>query len=82
MSDDTSCLDRFRYDYSFGTKSDTLTVYDTVCKGVVDGVLQGINQTIFAYGQTGSGKTFYLMLRDKNSIVKICAKRLIPKQRS
>ena len=44
MSDDTSCLDRFRYDYSFGTKSDTLTVYDTVCRGVVDGVLQGLTK--------------------------------------
>ena len=75
VSDDTSCLDRFRYDYSFGTKSDTLTVYDTVCKGVVNGVLQGINQTIFAYGQTGSGKTF-TMLSDENSIVKMCARDL------
>ena len=33
-------------------------VYTACAEGVVEGVLEGINGTIFAYGQTGSGKTF------------------------
>lgn len=36
-------------------------LYSNVCKPIVQGVMDGINGTIFAYGQTSSGKTHTMM---------------------
>ena len=37
------------------------TVYTTVCKPIVAGVMEGVNGTIMAYGQTGAGKSFTMV---------------------
>jgi kinesin family protein 6/9 len=37
------------------------TVYDTIGREVVQGVVDGTNGTIMSYGQTGSGKTFTMV---------------------
>jgi centromeric protein E len=48
----------FTFDKTFGEDADTIGVYDSVAKGIVESVVSGLNGTIFAYGQTSSGKTF------------------------
>jgi centromeric protein E len=48
----------FTFDKTFGEETDNRQVYDSVAKGIVGSVVQGLNGTIFAYGQTSSGKTY------------------------
>ena len=48
----------FNYDQTFGEKSATGQVYDSICKDIVTSAVTGLNGTIFAYGQTSSGKTY------------------------
>ncbi|KAL7550980.1 hypothetical protein ACHAWF_014188 [Thalassiosira exigua] len=48
----------FTYDKTFAESSTTRQVYDGTSRSIVDGVVRGLNGTIFAYGQTSSGKTF------------------------
>lgn len=48
----------FTFDKTFGEEVDNRQVYDSVAKGIVSSVVEGLNGTIFAYGQTSSGKTF------------------------
>jgi hypothetical protein len=43
---------------TFGKEADTVGVYDSVAKGIVESVVSGLNGRIFAYGQTSCGKTF------------------------
>ena len=47
----------FRYDAVFGEQAQTSEIYDVVIRDLVDGVLHGVNGTVFAYGQTAAGKT-------------------------
>jgi centromeric protein E len=44
-------------DYVFGNNSQTIDIYNSLAKYIIDSALQGVNGTIFAYGQTSSGKT-------------------------
>jgi centromeric protein E len=44
-------------DYVFGDNSQTIDIYNSLAKYIIDSALQGVNGTIFAYGQTSSGKT-------------------------
>lgn len=48
----------FSFDKVFTEESKTRDVYDSVAKGIVDSVVDGLNGTIIAYGQTSSGKTY------------------------
>jgi len=48
----------FTFDKTFGEDVNTTQVYDSVAKGIVSSVVNGLNGTIFAYGQTSSGKTY------------------------
>ncbi|KAL3908141.1 MAG: hypothetical protein SGILL_008597, partial [Bacillariaceae sp.] len=48
----------FTFDKTFGEDTNNRQVYDSVAKGIVGSVVQGLNGTIFAYGQTSSGKTY------------------------
>eukprot|EP00934_Nitzschia_sp_Nitz4_P004282 Nitzschia sp. Nitz4//scaffold303_size22340//9389//16391//NITZ4_008567-RA/size22340-processed-gene-0.14-mRNA-1//1//CDS//3329547057//4272//frame0 len=48
----------FTFDKVFGEEVNTNQVYDSVAKGIVGSVVNGLNGTIFAYGQTSSGKTY------------------------
>eukprot|EP00927_Polykrikos_kofoidii_P017948 TRINITY_DN18241_c0_g2_i1.p1 TRINITY_DN18241_c0_g2~~TRINITY_DN18241_c0_g2_i1.p1 ORF type:complete len:844 (+),score=114.01 TRINITY_DN18241_c0_g2_i1:51-2582(+) len=49
------------FDNVFGPEVSTAEVYESQCKPIVQGALDGYNGTVFAYGQTSSGKTFTLM---------------------
>ena len=42
----------------------------------IEGILKGINSTIFAYGQTGSGKTYTMFGKDWTSKVKALARKM------
>lgn len=48
----------FRFDHVFDDYCDQHTVYETIARPMVDGVLNGFHGAILAYGQTGSGKTY------------------------
>lgn len=47
----------YTFDYVFGNNSQTIDIYNSLAKYIIDSALQGVNGTIFAYGQTSSGKT-------------------------
>lgn len=48
----------FTFDYAFPDNIAQEDVYEQTAAGIVNGVLEGYNGTIFAYGQTGTGKTY------------------------
>ena len=43
--------DTYQYDKVFDSKANTVNIYDHVGRNLVEGVVTGINATIFAYGQ-------------------------------
>jgi centromeric protein E len=49
------------YDHVFDEGCRTKDVYSQTGKHIVNGVMNGINGTIFAYGQTSSGKTHTML---------------------
>lgn len=53
--------DTYQYDKVFDAKADTVNIYNHVGRNLVEGVVTGINATIFAYGQTSSGKTYTML---------------------
>lgn len=67
-----SCSDGYtkghKFDCVFGPESTQDDVFAGLGRDAVDGVLSGINGTIFAYGQTGSGKTFTMLGPTDNAI--------------
>ena len=36
-------------------------MYRATARGLIEGVLRGVNSTVFAYGPTGAGKTFTML---------------------
>ncbi|KAL2076650.1 hypothetical protein ACEWY4_027753 [Coilia grayii] len=52
---------KFVFDSVFGETSRQEEVFENTTKGVVDGVLNGYNCTVFAYGATGAGKTHTML---------------------
>ncbi|KAL3092200.1 hypothetical protein niasHT_023759 [Heterodera trifolii] len=48
----------YLFDELFGPNATQATVYNSLCRPIVENVLKGYNGTIFAYGQTGTGKTY------------------------
>ncbi|XP_062845664.1 kinesin-like protein KIF18A isoform X2 [Trichomycterus rosablanca] len=52
---------KFVFDQVFGEHSTQMEVFENTTKGVVDGVLNGYNCTVFAYGATGAGKTHTML---------------------
>eukprot|EP01031_Cornospumella_fuschlensis_P007516 gene7516-9314_t len=49
------------FDKVFDESARNTDVYDYVGKEIVQGVMGGINGTVFAYGQTSSGKTHTML---------------------
>ncbi|KAI5685338.1 Kinesin motor domain containing protein [Leishmania braziliensis] len=49
---------QYRFNRVFRPNATQEDVFNTVAKGCVESVLDGLNSTVFAYGQTGSGKTY------------------------
>nr|XP_046245296.1 kinesin-like protein KIF18A [Scatophagus argus] len=56
---------KFVFDHVFGENSTQADIFDSTTKGVLDGVMNGFNCTVFAYGATGAGKT-HTMLGSQN----------------
>ncbi|XP_049896194.1 kinesin-like protein KIF18A isoform X2 [Epinephelus moara] len=56
---------KFVFDHVFGEDSTQDDIFESTTKGVLDGVMNGFNCTVFAYGATGAGKT-HTMLGSQN----------------
>ncbi|XP_054626789.1 kinesin-like protein KIF18A [Dunckerocampus dactyliophorus] len=52
---------KFVFDHVFGENSTQDDVFENTTKGVLDGVMNGFNCTVFAYGATGAGKTHTML---------------------
>lgn len=59
----------------FNPESKQSDVFKFVEKSL-DGILKGINSTVFAYGQTGSGKTYTMFGKDWENNVKTLAREM------
>uniref|UniRef100_UPI0037E98CE0 kinesin-like protein KIF18A n=1 Tax=Semicossyphus pulcher TaxID=241346 RepID=UPI0037E98CE0 len=56
---------KFVFDHVFNEDSTQVDIFENTTKGVLDGVMNGFNCTVFAYGATGAGKT-HTMLGSQN----------------
>ncbi|CAJ1049776.1 kinesin-like protein KIF18A [Xyrichtys novacula] len=56
---------KFVFDHVFNENSTQADIFENTTKGVLDGVMNGFNSTVFAYGATGAGKT-HTMLGSQN----------------
>ena len=52
---------RFAFDCVFDENSTQMQVFENTTKAVLDGILDGINCSVFAYGATGAGKTYTML---------------------
>mmetsp|Transcript_7627 Transcript_7627/g.19684 ORF Transcript_7627/g.19684 Transcript_7627/m.19684 type:complete len:964 (-) Transcript_7627:1622-4513(-) len=57
---------RYAFDHAFGPGATQVEVYESSCKFLLRGVLDGYNATVFAYGPTGAGKTFTMTGTEAN----------------
>uniref|UniRef100_A0A3Q4HL83 Kinesin-like protein n=1 Tax=Neolamprologus brichardi TaxID=32507 RepID=A0A3Q4HL83_NEOBR len=56
---------KFVFDQVFDENATQVDIFENTTKGVLDGVMNGFNCTVFAYGATGAGKT-HTMLGSQN----------------
>ncbi|BFZ04113.1 hypothetical protein BsWGS_07153 [Bradybaena similaris] len=56
---------KYAFDYVFGASASNRDVFEQTTKGIVSGVLNGYNCSVFAYGATGAGKTHTMLGNDK-----------------
>ena len=52
---------QYVFDLVFGPQATHRNVYESTASGLLGGVLDGYNATVFAYGPTGTGKTFTML---------------------
>lgn len=52
---------RFAFDRVFDETSTQHEVFENTTKTIIDGLLDGINCSVFAYGATGAGKTYTML---------------------
>ncbi|XP_077375420.1 kinesin-like protein KIF18A [Festucalex cinctus] len=52
---------KFVFDHVFGENSTQDDIFENTTKGVLDGLMNGYNCTVFAYGATGAGKTHTML---------------------
>lgn len=52
---------RFAFDRVFDETSTQHEVFESSTKSIIDGLLDGINCSVFAYGATGAGKTHTML---------------------
>ncbi|XP_070686864.1 kinesin-like protein KIF18A isoform X2 [Pempheris klunzingeri] len=48
---------KFVFDHVFDENSTQVDIFENTTKGVLDGLMNGFNCSVFAYGSTGAGKT-------------------------
>jgi hypothetical protein len=75
ISDFSKSIER-KYDHVFPSDSKQSDIYSFV-SSAIDGVLKGLNWTIFAYGQTGSGKTYTMFGKEWDKKVKELANKML-----
>ncbi|XP_076585727.1 kinesin-like protein KIF18A isoform X2 [Chaetodon auriga] len=52
---------KFVFDHVFSENSSQADLFENTTKGLLDGVMNGFNCTVFAYGATGAGKTHTML---------------------
>ncbi|KAH9502712.1 Kinesin-like protein kif18a [Bulinus truncatus] len=52
---------KYAFDYVFGPTATNKAVFEQTTKGIITGVLNGYNCSVFAYGATGAGKTHTML---------------------
>uniref|UniRef100_A0AAQ4PJY3 Kinesin-like protein n=1 Tax=Gasterosteus aculeatus aculeatus TaxID=481459 RepID=A0AAQ4PJY3_GASAC len=52
---------KFVFDHVFGENSTQVEIFESTTKGILDGLMNGYNCTVFAYGATGAGKTHTML---------------------
>ena len=57
---------RFAFDRVFDMHCDNREVYENTTQGILHGLLDGYNCSVFAYGATGAGKTFTMLGSKEN----------------
>ncbi|XP_053115957.1 kinesin-like protein KIF18B isoform X2 [Hemicordylus capensis] len=57
---------KFVFDQVFGESASQTEVFENTTKGILDGVLNGYNCSVFAYGATGAGKTHTMLGSEKD----------------
>ena len=57
---------RFAFDRVFDENSTQVEVFEHTTKSVINGLLDGINCSVFAYGATGAGKTHTMLGSQEN----------------
>ena len=57
---------RYKFDRAFDGNCTNPQVYDNTVRGLIPGVLKGLNATVFAYGATGSGKTYTMVGNERD----------------
>merc|ERR1719347_892058 len=71
---------QFAFDRVFGNESSNQEVYENTTLGILDGLLEGYNCSVFAYGATGAGKTFTMLgSKDCPSITFLTMKEIYKK---
>lgn len=57
---------RYTFDRAFDGSANNEHIYEHTVKSLIDGVLRGMNATVFAYGATGSGKTYTMVGNERD----------------
>ncbi len=57
---------RYVFDRAFDGSANNEHIYEHTVKSLIDGVLRGMNATVFAYGATGSGKTYTMVGNERD----------------
>jgi len=57
---------RYVFDRAFDGSANNEHIYEHTVKNLIDGVLRGMNATVFAYGATGSGKTYTMVGNERD----------------
>ncbi|XP_012706201.2 kinesin-like protein KIF18A [Fundulus heteroclitus] len=52
---------KFVFDHVFDENATQADIFENTTKGVLDGLMNGFNCTVFAYGATGAGKTHTML---------------------
>ena len=52
---------QFAFDKVFDETASQVDVFENTTKAIIDGVLDGMNCSVFAYGATGAGKTYTML---------------------
>lgn len=52
---------KYAFDYAFDETATQAEIFNKTSRGLIGGVLDGYNASVFAYGATGAGKTYTML---------------------